>query len=299
MALMEEHRFKSQGVTCVGRLHRQDETPAKRPCVVMGHGFGATQDAGLQPFVDALVAADFAVFTFDYRHFGESEGQPRQLLVIRREIQDWLAAIDTARSLPGVDPERIALWGTSLGGGLATSAAARDGRVRALVAQCPMMDGMASAMAVLGYAGTGYMARLAGHGLLDLLRGAVGAAPHYIPSAGSPGQIAAMSAEDALDGYLSLMPEGAPNKVAARITTRLMFYRPVTEAQRVQCPALIQICDRDTVAPAEAAARAVRKMSDAEERHYDVGHFDIYHGQPRERVLADQIDFLKRHLQHP
>ena len=299
MALMEEHRFKSQGVTCVGRLHRLDETPANRPCVVMGHGFGATQDAGLQPFVDALVAADFAVFTFDYRHFGESEGQPRQLLVIRREIQDWLAAIDTARSLPGVDPERIALWGTSLGGGLATSAAARDGRVRALVAQCPMMDGMASAMAVLGYAGTGYMARLAGHGLLDLLRGAVGAAPHYIPSAGSPGQIAAMSAEDALDGYLSLMPEGAPNKVAARITTRLMFCRPGTGAQRVQWPALIQICDRDTVAPAEAAARAVRKMSDAEERHYDVGHFDIYHGQPRERVLADQIDFLKRHLQHP
>lgn len=296
MARMEEHRFKSQGVACVGRLHRLDETPAQRPCVIMGHGFGATQDAGLQPFVDALVAADFAVFTFDYRHFGASEGNPRQLLVIEREIQDWLAAIRTVRSLPGVDPERIALWGTSLGGGLATSAAVRDGAVQALVAQCPMMDGLASARAVLGYAGPLYFLRLAGHGFADLVRGALGAEPHYIPSAGRPGEIAAMSAEDAYDGYISLMPPGAPNQVAARITARLMFYRPVRQAHRVPCPALIQICDRDSVAPGAAAEKAAARMANAEVRHYDIGHFDIYDGSARKRALADQVDFLRKHL---
>lgn len=289
---MEEHRFPSNGVTCVGRLHRLDETPVNRPCVIMGHGFAATQDCGLQPFVDALVAADYAVFTFDYRHFGASDGEPRQLLVIRREIEDWLAAIQCVRSLPGVDPERIALWGTSLGGGLVTSAAARDGKVRALVAQCPMMDGQASALAVLGYGGVGYMARLAGHGIRDQIRGMLGLSPHYIPSAGKPGEIAAMSSEDARDGYLALIPEGVPNRVAARIVTRLMFFRPVREASRVNCPALIQICDRDTVAPAAAAEKAAGRMPQAEVRHYDVGHFDIYQGEAREQALKDQLAFL-------
>lgn len=296
MAQVEEHWFESQGVRCQGRLHRLDETPARRPCVIMGHGFAATQECGLQPFVDALVAADFAVFTFDYRHFGASEGEPRQLLIIRREIEDWLAAIACARQLPGVDPERIALWGTSLGGGLVTSAAARDGHVQALVAQCPMMDGMASAMAVLGYAGPLYMARLAAHGMLDQMRGVLGLAPHYIASAGKPGEIAAMSSQDAWDGYLSLIPEGVPNRVAARIVARLMFFRPVSDAARVTCPALIQICEHDSVAPAAAAEKAAARMPAAEVRRYDSGHFDIYHGADRERSLADQLAFLRKHL---
>ncbi len=166
--------------------------------------------------------------------------------------------------------------------------------MQGIIAQCPMMDGMASAMAVLGYAGAGYLTRLAGHGMLDQLRGMLGLSPHYIPSAGRPGEIAAMSAEDAWPGYTALLPQGAPNRVAARIAARLMFFRPIKDAAKVRCPALIQICDRDTVAPASAAEKAATRMPAAEVCHYDTGHFDVYQGEEREKSLADQIAFLGR-----
>ncbi|GAC1435889.1 MAG: hypothetical protein NVSMB51_06190 [Solirubrobacteraceae bacterium] len=43
---------------------------------------------------------------FDCRHFGASEGEPRQLLDISLRLADWAAAISYARSLDGIDPER-------------------------------------------------------------------------------------------------------------------------------------------------------------------------------------------------
>src|SRR3954453_18653918 len=83
------------------------------PCVVMAHGFSATRDDGLPAFAERFAAAGLVVVVFDYRHFGRSTGEPRQLLDIGRQVDDYRAALRFARALPGVDTARIALWGTS------------------------------------------------------------------------------------------------------------------------------------------------------------------------------------------
>src|ERR1700737_4146534 len=88
-------------------------------------------------------AAGLAALVFDYRHFGASEGEPRQLLDIKLQLADWTAAIAFARTLEGIDEERIALWGTSFSGGHDIELAAHDGRVAAVVAQVPFVDGFA------------------------------------------------------------------------------------------------------------------------------------------------------------
>lgn len=292
----EDLSFDSQGVTCRGYLYRPANATKDVPCIVMGHGFAATRDAGLAPFAEAFAAAGYAAFIFDYRHFGDSAGEPRQLLVPSREIQDWLAAISFARTLKGIDADAIALWGTSFGGGLVTSAAARDGKVQAIIAQCPMMDGAASVQAVIGYAGIGQALKLTAHGMLDMSRALLGMSPHYIKSAGKPGEVAAMSAPDCYEGYTVLLPEGAPNTVAARISATLMMFRPVTEASKVTCPALILICETDTVAPVKSAEKAAAKMPKSEVKRYPVGHFDVYQGEARAISLKDQLEFLGRHL---
>jgi pimeloyl-ACP methyl ester carboxylesterase len=288
--------FTSHGVTCKGYLYMPSEAKGPVPCVIMGHGFAATRECGIAPFAEAFANAGYAAFMFDYRHFGASGGEPRQVLVPSREVEDWLSAIAFVRKLDGIKPDAIALWGTSFGGGLVTVAAARDGNVQAIIAQCPMMDGLASVFEVIRYAGIVQVLKLSAHGVVDITRALLGMSPHYIASAGRPGEVAAMSAADCYDGYLALIPEGVPNKVAARISATLMTFRPVAEAHKVTCPALIQICEKDTVAPMAAAEKAAKKMKLAEVRRYEMGHFDIYQGVDREKSVADQLAFLRRAL---
>ena len=94
-----------------------------------------TQSASRRPGWPALV--------FDYRHFGDSDGQPRQLLDIGRQLDDWRAAIAFARSLEELDGDRIGLWGTSFSGAHAVAVAEEDERLRAVVSQVPFTDGRA------------------------------------------------------------------------------------------------------------------------------------------------------------
>ncbi|HVU02905.1 MAG TPA: alpha/beta fold hydrolase [Polyangiaceae bacterium] len=288
--------FESAGTTCRGWLSMPPDAERGAPLVILGHGFGGTGTMRLGAYAERFHAAGFATLVFDYRRFGESDGEPRQLLVPEDEIADWRAALAYGRTLRGVDTSRIALWGTSFGGGLVVSVAARDGNVAATVSQCPLLDGRAAATEVARYAGPLAPLRATAHALYDLARAAVGASPHYIPIAARPGELGAMTTEDALPGYLRLKPDGFRNEVAARTTLLVPFFRPILEAARVRCPALLQICERDSVAPVSAVEKAALRMPRAEVVRYDVGHFDVYVGEPFERSVQDQTDFLRRHL---
>src|ERR1041385_4838459 len=134
--------FSSSGDECRAWLFM----PAARrpPLVILGHGLGATREYGLEPYAQRFADAGIAALVFTYRHFGDSGGQPRQLLDIQRQRGDWAAALRYARKLEGIDHERIARWGTSFGRGHVIEAAARDGAVAAVVSQCPFTDGLAA-----------------------------------------------------------------------------------------------------------------------------------------------------------
>jgi uncharacterized protein len=119
---MSEVSFDSAGVRCVGVYLRGRgeeflDVQGNRPCVVLAHGFGSTVDSGLLGFAERFAQAGIDALAFDYRHFGASDGEPRQLISIAKQQQDYAAAIAYARSLEGVDPERIVAWGSSYSGG--------------------------------------------------------------------------------------------------------------------------------------------------------------------------------------
>lgn len=300
-----ETSFPSRGLRCAAwHLAPADDVLANdrgRPCVVMAHGFGATRDSGLLPFAQRFAAAGCAVLVFDYRGFGASDGtgDPRldQDVHHGRHRADYHAAIAHARTLPGVDPERIVLWGSSYSGGHVVPVAARDGQVAAVISQGAAMDGTAALLEILRYAGPGQLARLTGHGLRDAAAGLLGRPPHRIAVFGPPGSTAAITSHDAESGYSSITGPGFRNTMRARGALRIPLNRPVTAAARLRAPILVVVAARDSIAPpASVRAVAARAGAGSEVLELPCGHFDIYLGAMFERSVTAQVDFLRRTL---
>src|SRR6266581_5691995 len=96
--------FPSAGDDCRAWLFMPDaERP---PLVILGHGLGATREYGLEPYARRFADAGIAALVFTYRHFGDSGGEPRQLLSIKRQLADWDAAIAWIKARRDVDRTR-------------------------------------------------------------------------------------------------------------------------------------------------------------------------------------------------
>jgi fermentation-respiration switch protein FrsA (DUF1100 family) len=262
----------------------------------MAHGIAGTRDSGLLPFAEAFAAAGLDVLLFDYRCFGDSSGEPRQLGWPPRHREDYGAAVEFARGLDGVDPDRIVLWGTSWSGGHVVYVAADDPRIAAVICQTPDLDGLRTLREIARYADWGQLARITWEGVKDAVGAARGRPPHMIPVVAPPGQVAAMGSDDAEQGYRSIAGPTWRNEISARAVLAENRNRPITMIDRVACPILVQIADRDTIAPPPGArAAAWRAKGRVEVREYPCLHFDIYLGW-RERSIADQLHFLGRHV---
>ncbi len=269
-------------------------TDGDAPLLVMAHGLGAVRTMRLDAYADRFCEAGYACLVFDYRNFGDSEGAPRQLLDIRMQLQDWTVAVAYARALPGIDRNRIGLWGTSFSGGHVIATAARLPGIAAVVSQCPFTDSVAS----LGSVNPLISSRLTALAARDLVGARFGATPVMVPTAGLPGEVALMTAPDAYSGFLALVPDGVEmrNEVAARISLKLLPYRPGRLAAKVPCPILFCVCENDSVAPSGPTRRYAARAPRGEIKLYPEGHFEIYVGDAFERVVADQLEFLERNL---
>lgn len=286
--------FTSGEATCAAWLYLPVGVTSP-PVVILGHGLGATREMRLDAYAERFAAAGIAAFVFTYRHFGDSGGQPRQLLSIKRQLADWDAAIAHIKGRDDVDGRRVAVWGSSFGGGHSITVAARHPELLAAVSQCPFTDGLASARAL----GPVASLRLLPVVVRDLVAKLRGGEPVTLPLAGPPGSVALMNAPDALPGYQALIPSGTRfvNAAAARVVPTIAMYRPGRSAKKVAMPILFCVSDHDTVTPPEQTLRYASTAPQGEIRTYDAGHFAFYLGEPFEQIVTDQLEFLTRHLQ--
>ena len=231
--------FTSGEDTCAAWLYLPTGVTSP-PVVILGHGLGATREMRLDAFAERFAQAGIAALAFTYRHFGDSGGQPRQLLSIKRQLADWDAAIAWVKNRRDVDGTRIAVWGSSFGGGHAITVASRHPELKAAVAQCPFTDGLASALA-LGPAESLKVLPLVARDFASMV---FRRPPAMIPLAGPPGSLALMNAPDALPGYEALLPPGhdLPERGggAGRSDHRCLPARACGEEDQVPDPVLCQ-----------------------------------------------------------
>lgn len=282
--------FPSGGQKCAGWLYQPAGPPKPRPIVVMGHGLGANREMGLDRYARRFAAAGMGVLVFDYRHFGSSDGEPRQTVNIARQREDWTSAIAYARTLRGFDSTRIALWGTSLGGGHALSVAPDDAYIAAVVAQAPFVSGFSSALAK----GPISLVKVGTLAITDALFGTIFRKPVQVRLAGRK-RAAAMATGTEVPAGFGRLAEESPAyrpKIPARAAFPLLFDRPGRHAKDLKMPVLYALCDKDSITPVKPALRAAGKTKHAQVKRYPAGHFDIYFDDLFEQTVYDQTEFL-------
>jgi uncharacterized protein len=134
--LAEAITFPSDGLTLSGAVHVPDDyrTGERRPAIIMMHGFGANKNGGPEWICRQFAAWGYVALRFDYRGCGDSEGK-RGRVIPTEEVADALNAVTYMAERPEVDPDAIALCGSSLGGGVAVQAAGLDRRVAAVIVE--------------------------------------------------------------------------------------------------------------------------------------------------------------------
>jgi dienelactone hydrolase len=218
--------FRSEGTTLRGWLYRPDGATTRTPLVVMAHGFVGHRE-WVVPTAEVFAARGLACLVYDHPCFGASDGEPRQQVDPVRQVHGYRDAITFAATLPGIDPERIAIWGTSLAGAHVLAVAALDGhRIRAVVSQVPAVSGQPT-----------FQRLVPAHQWPDLLamieadRQArfTGAEPMTIPVSGAdPAEPAALPGADTHE-WLTKMAKDVPgyrNEVTVRSLDLVMEYTP-------------------------------------------------------------------------
>jgi uncharacterized protein len=281
----KELTFASGHDTCAAWFYPAAADEGARPIIVMAHGLTGTRRDRLGAFAERFAAAGIAAFVFDYRGFGDSTGEP-DLFEPSLQLEDWRAAIVFSRSLPDIDAGRVATFGSSLGGGNALAAAAEDPKVAAVISQVPYLDRDSQTYSKPQH-------------VVEEMKAAA-AEGRYLAAVGQPHEAAFISAPGAEVGWRRVVAIGDESRWRNRVSASWLLgppYSPIQHAASLHCPWLVCVAADDQVAKPGPAIEAARQAPKGELRIYPgIDHFDIYDGPPHEAVVADEIEFLHRHL---
>ena len=234
------------------------------------------------------------VLAFDFRHLGDSGGSPRQVVSVRRQLDDIDAALDFIREDEAVDPARVALWGTSMGGTHVTLTAAKHSELAAAVVQCPVLSTRNAAFS----SGLGHVARLARPDRERSHPRRPSSAPALPRHRRRTRTRSHRDRAGAKQGWLGMVPDGVvfDNRVTASVGAELVLLNAAAKASEIQIPFLVCVSDHETLMDPRIAARVAQQAPQGEAIHYPADHFEVYHAPLVEGIIADQTAFLTRHL---
>jgi len=280
--------------------------------IVLGHGFGGQKDFSIHDFAQHFVQQGFAVFTFDYRYWGGSQGEPRHLLKVKELLKDWSNVIDYVFTLPNINTDRIGIWGSSFAGGHVVTTAATHSqrhRIGAVVSQVPFVDGLDSFYALSSSGGVLFSLKLTWVAIKDSIREIFGLPRYYVPLIGKSVDVPVppvLPGVETWEKYWSIIPGGEGgkpedrlggwmNRVPAASAFEIPFYRPTSYASQLQAPTLLLYAEHDSLCPVSGVVAMGKKIPNIEMKGLDIGHFEAYTSH-RSKVLVVETEFFKKHL---
>lgn len=284
--------YYSEGTKMSAVLYAPDGAGPGRPLpgIVLCHGFTGIKELILADYAPRFAAAGYVALAFDYRGFGESEGERGRLIPIE-QVRDIRNSITFMETLDEVDSERIGLWGTSYGGANVIQAAGIDQRAKCVVAQVGFGDG-----------GRGLSSRspeetapirefIANERKKRVLTGE--------STMVDPFMILNDADSKAFFGEAMKELPGLKTQIPLETAEATLEYRPEDVVNRIAPRALLLIAaEHDVPAPADEFRSVYQKAGEPKKLVVIEGirHYDIYSGEPFERSVKEALDWYGEHL---
>jgi fermentation-respiration switch protein FrsA (DUF1100 family) len=265
----------------------------------MAHGFSAVKEMYLDSFAEVFAAAGLAALVFDNRNFGASDGEPRYEIDPWAQVRDYRHAITYLQTMPGIDRDRIGVWGSSYSGGHALELGALDKRIKAVVSQVPLISGFKNLQRLVR---SDFLAGLRAG--LDADREArfAGKEPGMIPVvAEDPLAPSALPTPDSWQWFTETGETRAPswrNEVTLRTLDMFTEYDPGSFIDRVSpTPLLMVVAAGDVLTPSDLAFEAYERALEPKKLVVlPGGHFGAYTGPDFDLSSGAARDWLVQHL---
>lgn len=283
----EERFFTSDGTALCGWLARPEAGAGPHPLVILTHGLSGIADLDLADYAAAFTAGGYACLAYDHRNWGRSAGWPRGETDPWRQVADLREAVSFARTLPGIDHDRIGLWGTSYAGGHVLTVAALDRRVRCVVSQVPLTSGSRTF--------DRWVPEAKREGFLRKLD-----ADRDARRRGEPPGTTAAATEGSETAEWIAAKDGAgryENVLTVRSFDLMRTYEPKDFAPRIApTPVMLIVANRDQTTPTEWQLEMFETMGEPKAlTRLDCRHYDVYMGQLDEAAGA-ALGWFSRHL---
>ena len=285
-------QFYSETSLLQGHLYLPEGSSpdSKLPCVILCHGFAGVKELLLPKFAQAFAEKGFAALTFDYRGFGASGGEKGRL-VWREQVQDIRNAITFAGTLDEVNPEKIALWGTSYGGANIIETASQDHRVKCLVVQISFGNG--ERVITRGQTPEQkekLLAMLEKAWQREVAKGRPMMLPiEQILTDAQSKQFFKDNVQEfpCLDSKLSIL-----------FIKHTLEYHPEDRLPHLHLPILILGAEKDETNPIAETQSLYAKANEPKRLHIiqGAGHYEVYKGSFFEEAFGVELEWLQKHL---
>ena len=302
MASRQDVEFRSEGIRVRGHLYLP-EGKGPHPALAMAGGWCYVKELVLPEYARVLADAGIAVLAFDYRNFGESDGEPRQHIDPWAQIEDYKNALSYLETREEIDRHRLGVWGISYSGGHVLIVAATDPRVQCVISNIPVVDGHLTMKQVHG----ALAFRALEATVLEDRRKRLASGVHgYLPmSSSDPAhELSTWPFPEVKEAFAALQSTVAPNhqhRNTIASVEHLMSYDVGPFLKRILLPpVLLTVAERDDITLWQEEIRVFNQIATPNKQLYlcrDTSHMTLYSNLTRlEKLAREGRAWVVKHL---